>query len=255
MLPIATTVATRYAPFATWLLIAANSLVFLYQVTLPDEYGKAFIYSFGLIPMRFFYPAQALAEGLGEGSWLHFLTNTFLHGGWLHIILNMWTLAIFGPSVEDRLGSVRFMLFYLLCGIGASIAHAWFNPASPLPALGASGAIAGVLGAYSRLFPFSRIVVMIPVLIFPFFFEMYAAIYTAIWFILQLVQGIGGLFAQSVKLTGGIAWWAHIGGFVAGWLLIALVRLKPTRYRNYYGDEGIMGFLPDGRRNGQGPWR
>ena len=254
MFPVMTTVAVRYTPVVTWLLIAVNTLVFLYETSLPAEGLQLLVHQYGLVPARFFYPGWAVAHGYDTSTYLPFVTNVFLHGGWLHLILNMWTLYIFGPAIEDRLGGARFFSFYMLCGIGASAAHAYFNASSVFPALGASGAIAGIMGAYMRLFPFSRLLVVIPIFIFPFFFEMHAAIFIGVWIAIQLFQGIGGLFATTAAVTGGIAWWAHIGGFVVGWLSIKFVRHSPAVYRPFQRDEGIHGFLPDGNRTGKGPW-
>jgi membrane associated rhomboid family serine protease len=170
----------------------------------------------------------------------------FLHGGWLHLILNMWTLFLFGPTVEDRMGMVRYLLFYLICGIAASTAHVYFNAGSFVPALGASGAIAGVIGAFVRLFPLANLIVVIPILFFPFFFEVPALLFAVLWFLMQFAQGTIELVSPSAG--GGIAWWAHIGGFVAGVLLTSVIARPPRSYRKYYLDEGIYGFAPNGRR-------
>ncbi len=254
MFPLMTTVATRYAPLVTWLLITINIAVFLVQISLPPAGQQLFLMRYALVPAAYFNPVWGALNHLPAGSVVPFFTNIFLHGGWMHLIANMWTLYIFGPPLEDRLGGWRFLLFYLLCGYGASLAHAFVNAGSVIPALGASGAIAGLMGAYMRLFPFSKMLVLIPILIFPFFFEMYAAVFVGIWFFIQLVNGLGGLFSGLSSLTGGIAWWAHIGGFAFGWLLIDFFRLPPQTYRPWHRDEGVHGFLPDGRRTGKGPW-
>lgn len=254
MFPIRTTVATRYAPAVTWSLITVNILVFLVELSLQGAAQDLFIEHFALIPARFFVPGWATAHEMSSGLYVPFITNTFLHGGWIHLITNMWILHIFGPAVEDLIGAVRFLVFYLLCGIGASAAHALVNASSVIPALGASGAIAGVTGAYMRLFPLSRMLVVIPIFFFPFFFEMYAAIFVGIWIFIQLVQGLSGLLSSVMPISGGIAWWAHIGGFAVGWLLIGQIRLGLDAYRPYQRDEGVHGFLPDGQRTGKGPW-
>ena len=250
MLPIATTVAMRYPPFVTWAIIGLNIFVFFFiqapvAHTGGEEALKAFLTQWGLVPARFFVPGWAEAHGL-DRNWLVFLTNTFLHGGLAHLVFNMWTLYIFGPAVEDRMGHLNYALFYLLCGIGASLAHAIMNPASVLPAIGASGAIAGVSGAYIRLFPHSYIVLMIPVFFFPFFFEMPAISFAAIWLATQIMSGVTALFLPSN--VGGVAWWAHVGGFMVGWL-IATHWLKKPRHRALQADEGRFGCCPDGRRN------
>lgn len=250
MLPWYETVATRYPPFVVWMLIAACVGAFLYQVSLPPSVLELFLRQYALVPARFF--AQWAQPR--PGDWLAFLTNMFLHGGWLHLIMNMWTLWIFGPAVEDRLGARRFLFFYIACGLAAGIAHGLANPESVVPALGASGAIAGVIGCYARLFPAARLVVMIPVLFLPLFFEVRALAFATIWLLLQIIPGLLTL-GQDVG-GGGIAWWAHIGGFAAGWLLAPAARRARIAHRPYFRDEGPYGLMPDGRRSGgRGPWR
>ncbi|MFQ5347548.1 MAG: rhomboid family intramembrane serine protease [Rhodothalassiaceae bacterium] len=239
MFPIATAVPYRYPPFVTWSLIGVNVLVFLFQISLPPAAQAAFIHEFALVPARY-------AQHAGALDYFPFLSNIFLHGGWLHILANMWTLYLFGPAVEDRLGKGRFLLFYLGCGIGASVAHVLVNPASAIPALGASGAIAGVLGAYMRLFPLARVIVLVPILFFPYFFELPAMLFAGLWFLIQLGSGVGAIFADPN--AGGVAWWAHIGGFAFGWLVMPLLHRPRHRHRPYARDEGVFGFLPTGHR-------
>jgi membrane associated rhomboid family serine protease len=183
---------------------------------------------------------------LVPADYLPFVSNMFLHGGWLHLVLNMWTLWLFGPAVEDRLGPTRYILFYLACGVFASVTHAVFNPGSIVPALGASGAIAGVLGCYIRLFPHALLIVMIPILFFPLFFEVPAIVFAGLWFITQVLGGAVGLLMPADG--GGIAWWAHIGGFVAGLALAVPLQRRQRPYRSYFADEGVLGFSPNGRR-------
>jgi len=244
MLPIEIAVPTRYPAVVTYALIALNCVVFLFQVSLSPSELEAFLHEFALIPARYFAaPPDMAAQGLAD--YLPFLTNMFLHGGWVHLILNMWTLWLFGPAVEDRLGSGRYLAFYLLCGLVASIAHAVFNPTSPVPALGASGAISGVLGSFIMMFPLARLVIVIPVLFFPFFFEVPAFLFAALWFFTQVTAGIAELFMPAQG--GGIAWWAHTGGFVAGLALTPVLHKSRERYRDYQADEGILGFDPRGR--------
>jgi membrane associated rhomboid family serine protease len=243
MLPIRNAVATRYPPVITWILIGINCAVFLFQNGLSESRLEWFLYNFALIPARYFSP---YADADTVFDYLPFLTNAFMHSGWLHLILNMWTLWLFGPSVEDRLGPRRYLGFYLVCGVLASVAHAFSNPFSALPALGASGAIAGVLGCYMRMFPLARVVVLVPILFLPLFFEVYAFVFVGLWFLIQVLQGTADLFAPST--SGGVAWWAHIGGFVAGFTLGPLLQRSERRYRRYYADEGVLGFDPWGRR-------
>ena len=196
MLPIEIAVPTRYPALVTYALIAANGAVFLFQVSLSPGELQVFLSQFALIPARYFAaPAGAATEGVLD--YLPFLSNMFLHGGWLHLILNMWTLYLFGPAVEDRLGSARYLAFYLACGLFASITHAFFNPTSTVPALGASGAISGVLGSFIMMFPLARLVVVIPILFFPFFFEVPAILFAAFWFITQLTSGVAELFMPA----------------------------------------------------------
>ncbi|MEK0083579.1 rhomboid family intramembrane serine protease [Benzoatithermus flavus] len=248
MLPYLDTVARRYPPVIVWSLIVLNALVFLYQNSLPEWALERFVFDYALVPSRFFGDLRLVAPS----DWTPFISNMFLHGGWLHLILNMWTLWIFGPAVEDRLGPIRFLVFYLVCGVAAGLAHALASPTSVVPALGASGAIAGVIGCYARMFPSARLIVMVPVLFLPLFFEVRAISFALLWFVMQIVPGI---FSIGQIDSGGIAWWAHIGGFVVGWLITPLVRRSSAAYRRYYRDEGVYGFLPDGRREGgRGPW-
>jgi membrane associated rhomboid family serine protease len=169
----------------------------------------------------------------------------FLHGGWLHLIFNMWTLWLFGPTVEDRMGPGRFLAFYLLCGIAAAIAQVLSDPTSTVPSLGASGAIAGVLGCFVGLFPLARVVVVVPIVFIPLFFEVPAFVFIGLWFLIQLLQGTVELLLASSG--GGVAWWAHVGGFLAGLALIPFFQRAAQGYRGYYPDEGVLGFDPAGR--------
>jgi membrane associated rhomboid family serine protease len=243
MIPIRNAVPSRYPPVVTWLLIATNCLVFLLQNSLSPAELEEFLRDFALIPARY---TAALAYGdLSPDDLFPFFTMMFLHGGWLHLIFNMWTLWLFGPTVEDRLGHGRYLAFYLACGFAASIAHVFFNPTSIVPALGASGAIAGVLGCYMRLFPLARVVVVVPILFIPLFFEVYAFVFVGLWFLIQIFEGTLELLVTS---SGeGVAWWAHVGGFVAGLTLGPLLVRSEQRYRAYYPDEGVLGFDTQGR--------
>lgn len=252
MFPVHNGVARRYPAIITWALIIANVCVFLYQISLPPRVLEQFVRTFALIPARFF-GAGAGAAGGTMMAYAPLVTSLFLHAGWGHLIINMWTLWVFGPAVEDRLGALRFAIFYLLAGMAASLAHALLHASSAVPVLGASGAIAGVIGCYVRLFPLARLVIMMPLLFFPIFFEVPAVLFAAVWLWAQIMPGLTGLLLPVAG--GGIAWWAHIGGFCAGWVLAPLV-LRPRRtYRRYYADEGRYGLLPNGRRHqGAVPW-
>jgi len=245
MFPLQTTAPTRSPPLVTWGLIAANCAIFLFQIGLGPDELENFLYQFALIPARYFAPLP-FKDFVGDPlDYLPFVSNMFLHGGWLHLILNMWTLWLFGPAVEDRLGTARYIVFYVCCGAVASYAHAAFNPLSIIPALGASGAIAGVLAGFLLLYPLARLVILVPILFLPLFFEVPAVVYVGLWFLMQLIQGTAEMFASSTG--GGIAWWAHIGGFVAGLALGPLLMQSRRRFRPYYPDEGHLGFQPTGR--------
>jgi membrane associated rhomboid family serine protease len=245
VIPIRNAVPCRYPPVVTWLLIATNCLVFLLQNSLSPVELEEFLRDFALIPARY---TAVLAYGetdLTAADLVPFFTMMFLHGGWLHLIFNMWTLWLFGSTVEDRLGRGRYLAFYLACGVAASIAHVAFNPTSMVPALGASGAIAGVLGCYMRLFPLARVIVVVPILFIPLFFEVYAFVFVGLWFLIQIFQGTLELLLPTSG--GGVAWWAHVGGFVAGLTLGPLLVQSARRYRAYYPDEGVLGFDTAGR--------
>jgi membrane associated rhomboid family serine protease len=243
MIPIRNAVPSRYPPVVTWLLIATNCLMFLLQNSLSPADLEEFLRDFALIPAR--YTAGFVDGEVYVADLFPFFTMMFLHGGWLHLIFNMWTLWLFGPTVEDRLGHGRYLAFYLACGLAASIAHVIFNPTSIVPALGASGAIAGVLGCYMRLFPMARVVVVVPIIFIPLFFEVYAFVFVGLWFLVQLFQGTAELLLGIS--AGGVAWWAHVGGFVAGLALGPLLVQSERRYRAYYPDEGVLGFDTQGQ--------
>lgn len=227
MFPIKDSIKIPFAPVVTYSLILINALVFLYQSSLSPEEANAFSRAHALVPCRYFNPNCADALGLNPTNYLPFIEGTFMHGGWWHLILNMWTLFIFGSSLEGRIGRLQFLSFYLICGLCASFAHAYFNQDSTVPALGASGAIAGVLGGYATTFPRAKLTILILVVIIPLFFKVPALFYALIWFAFQFAQGFIDLAGSSVG--GGIAWWAHIGGFVAGLVLIPLWRFAPDR--------------------------
>jgi membrane associated rhomboid family serine protease len=245
MIPIHTAIPSRYPPLVTWMLIATNCVVFLIQNSMSSLELERFLVHFALIPARYYDLVAGVKLDLAPDDFLPFLTMMFLHGGWLHIIFNMWTLWLFGPTIEDRLGHGRFLVFYLVCGVVAAVAHVYFNSTSTVPALGASGAIAGVLGCFMGLFPLARVVVIVPIVFIPLFFEVPAFVFIGLWFLLQLFQGTVELLLASS--SGGVAWWAHVGGFVAGLVLIPFFQRATRDYRVYYPDEGVLGFDPSGR--------
>jgi membrane associated rhomboid family serine protease len=220
MFPIRDSVPSVQTPVIVYTLIAVNAAVFLYQSGLSSQAGIVFAYEHGLVPRRYFDEWWALRNGLPSTDYWPFLTAAFLHGGWLHIILNMWTLFIFGATMEGRMGSVPFLLFYLASGVASTAVHAWFNAGSEVPVIGASGAIAGVIGAYALSFPAARITLLVPIIIIPLIFQIPAIAFAAIWFGMQLLQGAWETLTPG--MGGGIAWWAHIGGFIAGIILLPL---------------------------------
>ncbi len=227
MIPIRDTIPRQHFPFAVWALIAVNVYVFIRELALPPDSTEQFIYLFGLVPARFTHPDWAARVGFPHTYW-PFFSTMFLHGGWLHIIGNMWVLWIFGDNVEDRMGPLRFLIFYLLCGLAAGVVHVLTNPRSQVPAVGASGAIAGVMAAYLVLFPRARIVAMFPILFYPVFFQVPAFIYLGFWILTQFFSGT--LAIATHREVSGIAWWAHVGGFGAGILTFALF-LRPRQTR------------------------
>lgn len=221
MIPLYDTIRTRQFPFVNWLLILANAAVFWYELQLGEGALQNFIFTWGLIP------AELLSNLQKE--WLTIFTAMFLHGGWFHIISNMWVLYIFGDNIEDRVGSTRYLLFYLLSGIAAAALQVFILPGSSVPMIGASGAIAGVLGAYLVSFPGSRIASLVPIFFIFTIVEIPAIIFLVFWFVTQLYSG---LFAMQGGSSSGIAWWAHIGGFIFGLIMVSFFRRR-TAYRGY----------------------
>lgn len=221
MIPIRDQISSKSFPVVTHGIIGLNVLVFLFQMT-QGENIERFIYTYGLVPVRYSVPEIAAHFTFGEQAFA-LLSFMFLHGGFFHLLGNMWSLYIFGDNVEDRMGSTRYFLFYLLCGWASGFAHLWSNWGSAVPTIGASGAIAGVMGAYFILFPGARIITLIPIFFIPYFIEIPAIIFLGIWFLFQF-------FYASLPGTeggGGIAWWAHIGGFIFGMITVKLFSRLP----------------------------
>jgi len=234
MIPLKDMTPRQSFPVMTLVLIGINVAVFIHQLTLPGPAGDAFIKMYGLVPSHI---SQALAghHYTLEQALIPLFTCMFLHGGFLHIIGNMWFLWIFGANVEDRMGPLPYLIFYLICGIGSGAAEVAFSWGSHIPSIGASGAISGVLGAYIVLFPKSRILSLVPLLIIWFLWKVPAVIFIGLWFIMQFLSGVISLGAQSVS-GGGVAWWAHVGGFLLGLLLVkafATSSKRPTYYSEY----------------------
>jgi len=237
MFPIQDSVPSRSVPVVTRALILINVVVFFFELSLSRESIIQLFYLFGVVPARFTDPEWAASIGFPIGSYWSLLTHQFLHGGWLHIVANIWTLWIFGDNVEDRMGPLRFIIFYLVCGVLAALTQVLVTPDATIPSVGASGAIAGVLGAYLLFFPTARLIVLIPILFFPFFFELPAVIFLVFWFFIQLFSGTAIL--ASPQQVGGIAFWAHIGGFIAGMLLCRFFVRRPVRRRLQPDEYGL----------------
>lgn len=234
MFPIRDNIPSRTVPVVNSLLIMTCAMVFLMQLAAArlDGRGGDLVERYGMIPVRVLHPRamilipeeHVVETPLGYerfqterrlprppfNPWWTLVTCFFLHGGWLHIIGNMWFLYIFGDNVEDRLGHFKYLVFYLLCGLAGSVAHLVSNWNSPLPTVGASGAIAGVMGAYFILYPRARVLTLLPIFIFFTLIDVPAPLFLGFWFLLQFLQGV------APAATGGVAWWAHIGGFAVG---------------------------------------
>jgi membrane associated rhomboid family serine protease len=221
MIPYRDTVPCHYTPWVTWSLIVVNFAVFAFTEWLPESSLNSLLYLHGLVPARYTYPDWAAQVGFPPGDYGPFITSIFLHGGWLHIVMNLWLLWIFGDNVEDRMGSLRFLAFYLTCGVLAGLLHVAANPQSNIPTIGASGAIAGIMGAYFFLFPYARIIIW--VFFLPLFIKVPAIAFLGIWVMIQLYQATTGL--SSADPSAQVAWWGHLGGFIAGMLLHPLFLL------------------------------
>ena len=217
MIPLRDVIPSRTTPFITVSVIAVNTLAFLYELSLGEQLNL-FLIEFGLVPAEF--------------SIVTLFSSMFLHGGFLHFGGNMLYLWIFGDNVEDRLGHGRFLVFYLLCGVAAAVAQTMMAPNSPVPMIGASGAIAGVMGAYLVLYPRSKIVTLLPIFFFIQLIEVPAIFFLGVWFLMQLFSGVGSLVETA---GGGVAFFAHVGGFAVGALAGAVARYRARARQNYWG--------------------
>lgn len=213
LIPLKDRIPSEHPPFMTVIIILVNIAVFFYQNSLGNSEFQIFINHYATIPMNITHPAYG-----GTADFSALVSSQFLHGGWLHLIGNMWALWLFGDNVEDRMGPFKFLLFYLICGVIGNTAHVLVNPISTVPTIGASGAIAGIMGAYFILFPKARVLTLIPIIIYPWLVDIPAFIYLGFWFFMQLTSGMTGSEAQ-------VAFWAHIGGFAAGVILHRLFML------------------------------
>ena len=223
MIPLRDALPSHSFPATTVLLIALNVVVFLYELSLGRQLDL-FIMQHGAVPLRFILAGKI--EGVSAVErFLPLFTSMFLHGGWFHIGGNMLYLWIFGDNVEDRLGHLRFLLFYLTCGLAAALTQIYIDPTSRVPMVGASGAVAGVLGAYLIFHPQARILALIPILFFFQVVELPAFFFLLFWFGMQFLNGAVSI-TGAPYMTGGVAWWAHIGGFVSGMALGFLLQRR-----------------------------
>jgi membrane associated rhomboid family serine protease len=229
--------------YVNYTLIVLNTLAFLYEVSLHSRAQQGLVFTFGVVPARFTvvllnhgYVPWDLISGLGTrfvptaAAIVPIFTSMFLHGSWLHLIFNMWALWIFGDNVEDYLGHTRYLVFYLLSGVAAALLHTLFNIGSTVPSVGASGAIAGVMGAFFVLYPRARVLTLVP-LFFVFFLWLPAWIVLGYWFVAQFLSGAASSIAAHGSNASGIAFWAHVGGFLAG---VFLIKLFPARVQRYH---------------------
>ena len=220
MIPIRDTVPSRNYPVVTTAIIGINVLIFFLQFSGGGS-GDRLVYIYGLVPARYTDPQLSSYFTVFQQI-ISFFSFMFLHGGFLHLLGNMWSLWIFGDNVEDRLGPLRYLGFYLVCGMASGLSHLVLNSGSNIPTIGASGAIAGVMGAYFILYPRAKVLTLVPIIIIPLFFEIPAYFFLGFWFLLQFLNATIGHGA-----AGGIAWWAHIGGFIFGIIFLKLFRMFP----------------------------
>jgi membrane associated rhomboid family serine protease len=248
MIPLKDDAPRITTPYMTWLLLAVNLGIYCLEWMMRLNYGRGaldgLVRSFGLVPVRVTILLAGgevplrLVHQLGAqmvtpaAALLPFFTSMFLHGSWLHVIVNMWALWIFGDNVEDHLGHFTYLLMYLLCGLAGGMTHTLLNLASSVPSVGASGAIAGIMGAYFVLYPSARVLTLVP-FFFVFFVWLPAWIVLGYWFVVQFLSGAATSISASNPGGGGVAFWAHVGGFVAGLVLIRLFPSRPRRY--HYG--------------------
>ncbi len=223
MIPVRDDNPYHNRPYMTWFIILASAAIFVFQMSLSYEELEALVVTYGFIPENL----TALIEG--DISLLKKVVTSvfacmFLHGSWVHLLGNMWSLWLFGDNVEDKIGRLNFFFFYIFCGIAATGAHYFFNMNSDFPVIGASGAIAGIMAAYVVMFPLAKIVTLIPILWIPIFFHIPAFIFIGLWFFLQVFLGISEL--SVIDAAGGVAWWAHVGGFIFGAIFIRLYSKK-----------------------------
>jgi len=215
MIPLRDVIPSRTTPYITITIIVLNAVAWLFELSLSERQLTQFLYIYGVVPAHF--------------SWATLVTSMFLHGGWMHVIGNMWYLWIFGDNVEDRLGHAGYIVFYLLCGIIAAFGQIAADPNSTLPTIGASGAIAGVMGAYFVLYPKSQVLTLVPLILWWQIFELPAIALLGFWFLMQLFSAGEIAVTASSHGGGGVAFMAHVAGFVFGGVSMLVLRRQPTR--------------------------
>ncbi len=226
--------APRYStPYINYFLLALNTIVFLLTWLSGPKQAQQIVNIYGMVPANTTAFLHGVKGATSLVAFVPILTSMFLHASWMHLIFNMWALYIFGDNVEDYLGHFRYLIFYLTTGFAAAFLHIFMNPNSTIPSVGASGAIAGVMGAYFILFPSARVLTLVP-FFFIFFIHLPAWVVLGFWFLGQFLSGAATAIAYSSQTTGGIAFWAHVGGFVAGVGIIKLFPTRPRRYRYFY---------------------
>lgn len=218
MFPLRDSQPSGSLAIVTHLIIAINVVVFLFEISLGDHGLEVFLKNFGLVPLLFF-------QQFGPYEIFTLFSCMFLHGGWMHLISNMWALFIFGDNIEDKLGHFGYLFFYLACGVCAGLTQVFISQTSAIPTVGASGAIAGVLGGYIISYPTARVLTAIPIFFIIRLIEVPAAVYLGFWFVSQAFTGFASI-AREPGEEGGIAWWAHIGGFVAGTILVKIMSYR-----------------------------
>jgi membrane associated rhomboid family serine protease len=231
MIPLRDDTPRYSTPFVNYFIIALNAVVFLFELSIGAGHQHAlnsFMFQFGVVPQHFERALAGSTHFSVQGLLLTILTSMFLHASWLHIIGNMWVLWIFGDNIEDYLGHFPYLVFYLVSGFAAMFTHVLLNAGSRVPAVGASGAIAGVMGAYFVLYPRARVMTWFPPI---FFFYLPAWLVLGYWFVVQFLTGAATSIAETNQSAGGVAVWAHVGGFIAGIVLIKIMPERPRRYR------------------------
>ncbi len=227
MIPLKDNIRTTKIPFVNYTLLALNILIFVYELSLGSSLNP-FFREYGLIPAKFLSTDSFdLYERIKP-----FFSSMFIHGGWFHIIGNMLFLYIFGDNVEDEVGHFNYLFFYLICGFCAALFQIFSDMSSAVPMIGASGAVSGVLGAYLVFFPYSKILTLVPIFIFIQLIYIRASIFIMIWFLIQFIGGV--VISKSLSITGGIAFWAHIGGFICGILFTNIYKKKKFKLRTYH---------------------